>query len=90
MSSDIAIAARAAAFGLHSALHSCSCFRLCSERDARSFHLRLPVVTSRASPWHAYVSAAIHLCRVLQRVHSPCVVLSLPIGTRVSAASVGL
>ena len=35
----------------------CTCFRLCSEADARSFHLRLPVVRSRASPWHAYLQA---------------------------------
>ena len=36
----------------------CSCFRLCSESDARSFHLRLPTVTAAAapsSPWSAYL-----------------------------------
>ena len=33
----------------------CSCFRLCSERDARAFHLRLPSVENHASPWYAYL-----------------------------------
>ena len=34
----------------------CACFRLCSEYDARAFHLRLPVVTTRESPWYHYLS----------------------------------
>jgi len=34
---------------------SCSCFSLCSEADARRFHLRLPVAESAASPWAAYL-----------------------------------
>ena len=33
----------------------CFCFRLCSEIDARSFHLRLPTVSSLDSPWAAYL-----------------------------------
>ena len=35
---------------------NCSCFRLCSEEAARSFHLRLPLVTSRSSPWYPYLA----------------------------------
>lgn len=35
---------------------NCTCFRFCNETDVRSFHLRLPRVTSRPSPWHAYLS----------------------------------
>ena len=37
----------------------CSCFRLCSEGDARSFHLRLPTLVdgaaARPSPWMPYL-----------------------------------
>ena len=34
----------------------CSCFRLCSESDARSFHLRLPKIKTVASPWTRYLN----------------------------------
>ena len=51
----IAVAARAGTVSLHAALHHCACFRLCSEKDARSFHLRVPTVSSRKSPWYSYL-----------------------------------
>ena len=34
---------------------TCSCFSLCSEQDARSFHLRLPSVVATSSPWFTYL-----------------------------------
>ena len=54
--SPLAIAATSSAIGMQATLHSCSCFKLCSEKDLRSFHLRLPKVTSRESPWFSYLS----------------------------------
>ena len=39
----------------------CSCFRLCSETDARSFHLRLPpLLQTQSSPWYSYLKQVYH------------------------------
>lgn len=36
----------------------CFCFSLCSEYDARSFHLRLPsIINTNSSPWFTYLEA---------------------------------
>ena len=34
---------------------TCECFSLCTARAFASFHMRLPMVTSTASPWYNYV-----------------------------------
>jgi hypothetical protein len=33
----------------------CECFSLCNNHSAVAFHLRLPIVQDKASPWHAYL-----------------------------------
>ena len=39
---------------------SCACFSLCHPEEVRSFFIRLPIVTSAASPWYEYLRAVYH------------------------------
>ena len=37
------------------AFPSCNCFSLCTDQEVLTFHSRLPVVHSEASPWYGYL-----------------------------------
>ena len=39
---------------------SCACFSLCHPEEVRHFFLRLPLVTSPASPWYKYLCSVYH------------------------------
>jgi hypothetical protein len=35
----------------------CSCFRMCTDEDVSFFHMHLPIVRSKLSPWVTYLNA---------------------------------